>query len=238
MRHSRRAATGPVIGSVTGLALGLLSAFAGSASADWLVLKDGSRLETKGGWQNRGRLIVFERSTGGLASMRADEIDFEKSQEATAASLRPAPPAPTAAPAALRAPVLVLTDDNVPKAIPAEEADPGATSAAGNMTIRVTNWDRLDSDNGIEVAGVLRNESDGVAERITVRVVALDDQRQVIGSAGANVAIGELGPGQTSSFRALLAGFKKVGGLRFETSGFRKVVAEDETGATEDQAQQ
>jgi hypothetical protein len=82
---------------------------------------------------------------------------------------------------------------------------------------------------------VVRNESDGVAERITVRVVALDDKRETLGSAGANVAIPELGPGQTSSFRALLAGFKKVGGLRFETSGFRKVIPEGEAAEAEPQ---
>lgn len=205
-----------------------------AASADWLVFRDGSKVETKGGWQTRGRLIVFERRGGGLASVRADEVDLAKSDEVTATAKLPPPAAVPATAAPTRASVLVLTDDNVPKATLAETPE-GEEPAAGNVTLRVTNWDRIDGDNGIEVAGVVRNESDGVAERITVRVVALDDRRETLGSAGANVAIAELGPGQTSSFRALLAGFKKVGGLRFETSGFRKVIPEGE--ATEAEAQ-
>lgn len=215
-------------------AAGLGGLLGASASADWLVLRDGSKLETKAGWQNRGRLIVFERPGGGLASVRADEVDLPKSQEVTeAAKLPPQVAAPMAA-APVRASVLVLTDDNVPKATPAEPGEQ-AGETPGNVTLRVTNWDRIDGENGIEVAGVVRNESDGVAERITVRVVALDDKRETLGSAGANVAIPELGPGQTSSFRALLAGFKKVGGLRFETSGFRKVIPEGEATEAEPQ---
>ncbi len=86
-----------------------LAAFASAASADWLVLRDGSKVETKGGWQTRGRLIVFERLGGGLASVRADEVDLVKSDEVTATAKLPPPAAAPVTAAPVRASVLVLT---------------------------------------------------------------------------------------------------------------------------------
>jgi hypothetical protein len=221
--------------AVVALAVGLGFGSGSPGSADWLVLNDGSRIETKGAWQSKGRLIVFERVGGGLSSLRADAVDLAKSGEATEiAKLPPPPPPPPAAPV-VRAPVLVLTDDDVSKAPElSTEGEGGEEAPKESVPLRVTNWDRLDSPNGIEVAGVVRNESsDSVAEKVSVRVVALDDNRAPIGSAAATVAIGELSPGQTSSFRALLAGFKKVGGLRFETVAAKKVVDKPEEEAAQ-----
>jgi hypothetical protein len=205
------------IPSVLGLVLA--TTVAQPATADWLVLRDGSRVETKGPWRAKGRLLVFEKAGGGLSSIRADEVDEAASRAATEEALRPPPPPPVA-PAAPPRPVLVLTDADIQKAFDPEGdgGQPGDTVA-----LRISNWERLDTENGIEVTGVVRNESDAVAQNVTVRVIALDDQRNSLGTAGANVSVTEIAPGQTSAFRALLVGFKKVGGLRFETSGTRRV---------------
>lgn len=55
------------------------------AGADWLVMKDGSRVETDGPWklEGGGRLVVFTRPDGTLASLRASEVDLDASGEAT-----------------------------------------------------------------------------------------------------------------------------------------------------------
>ncbi len=211
--------------------LALAALLARPAGADWLVLRDGSKIETKGPWQAKGRLVVFEKAGGGLSSIRSEEVDAAASRAATEEALRPPPPPPPP-PVAPTRPVLVLTDEDIPKALDAA-APEGQTG--DTVALRISNWERLDNENGIEVTGVVRNDSDAVAQGVVVRVIALNDRREPISTASANVSNTELPPGQTSVFRALLAGFKKVGGLRFETSGFRKVIPEGE--ATEAEAQ-
>jgi len=74
------------LGIVHGAALGLLLLEAAmSARADWLVTREGGRVETKGPWQVKGKLVVFTRAAdSGLASLRASEVDLEASAKATA----------------------------------------------------------------------------------------------------------------------------------------------------------
>src|SRR6266498_3936719 len=72
----------------------ITAALAGStAHADWLVLKDGSRVETKGGWQIDKGVVIFHLSNGTLASLRSAEVDLEASAAATARAAAPTPPA-------------------------------------------------------------------------------------------------------------------------------------------------
>ena len=47
------------------LAAGL---FAAPAAADWLVTRDGGRVETKGPWKVKGKLVVFTRAAETAAS--------------------------------------------------------------------------------------------------------------------------------------------------------------------------
>ena len=83
--------------------------FATGAAADWLVAKDGSRIETQGPWEVKGRLVVFTTAQGELASMRADDLDLGESRALTEAGPAPAtaPPAPPAR--AERSAALVIT---------------------------------------------------------------------------------------------------------------------------------
>jgi glutaredoxin len=62
-----------------------------SAGADVLVLRDGTRLETRGPWQEKGRQLVFTDPAGGLSAIRADEVDLPASLAATARAAEPAP---------------------------------------------------------------------------------------------------------------------------------------------------
>ena len=86
--------------------------FATPAQADWLVTKEGARIETRGPWELRGRIIVFTLPNGTLSSIRESEIDLEASHDATEAANRPAEPAPE--PEAEPKPsVLSITDADV-----------------------------------------------------------------------------------------------------------------------------
>ncbi len=89
------------------LAAGLLIPCA--ASADWLVLRDGARLETRGPVRVEGRRVTFTNASGALVAIAASEVDLE----ATAAANREAAPGPASSPAAKPEPVLRLTDADV-----------------------------------------------------------------------------------------------------------------------------
>jgi glutaredoxin len=80
-------------------------------AADWLVLTNGARIETRGGWTVKGAQVVFTDSAGRLGSVAAATVDFEASRAASAAStpVRRAP-APTATRRQAR---LVITDADV-----------------------------------------------------------------------------------------------------------------------------
>lgn len=85
----------------------LIGAVAPSA-AEWLVLRDGGRLEIRGGASVEKRRVVFTLANGTLSALPVAEVDLD----ATAEANRPAAPpaAPAAVPAASRAPVVRLTD--------------------------------------------------------------------------------------------------------------------------------
>jgi len=121
------------------------------ARADWLVLRDAGKVETRGPWQERGKLVVFTDGAGKLRSLRAAQVDLEASRaETAAAAARAAAPSPS--PAGRRAPVLVLTDEQVAHASPEEPPAPqpppagappaGAVEAARvpAVTLYMTTW--------------------------------------------------------------------------------------------------
>lgn len=93
------------MGTAAALAVATLLAgalVAGDAGADWLVLADGSRVETEGSWEVKGRQIVFTTADGTLSSLKTEQVDLDASREATRAAVeraaRPAPPPPAPAP--------------------------------------------------------------------------------------------------------------------------------------------
>ncbi|MEO1367556.1 MAG: hypothetical protein AAFX50_10305, partial [Acidobacteriota bacterium] len=118
--------TGKGLGSKIAALLACVALTASPAPADWLVTKDGARIETKGPWKVDGRRVLFTQPNGTLSAMRASEIDFEASEAATAAASAPA--AAEAAPAAgkepLPEPVLVLTNKDIAAGEVEEGGDP------------------------------------------------------------------------------------------------------------------
>lgn len=127
----------------TVLAAALAAGAPAPAAADWLVLEDGDRVETHGPWklEGGGRLVVFTRTDGTLASLRASEVDLPASEEATREAeeaTREAAEGPEEPPAR-RESVARLTEEDLPPAgrLIRQEPDtdePGEPGAADDGT--------------------------------------------------------------------------------------------------------
>jgi hypothetical protein len=61
----------------------LAFALCAEAHGDWLVLKSGQRVETRGAWNVRGRQVVFTSRTGVLQALPLADVDVEASKKAT-----------------------------------------------------------------------------------------------------------------------------------------------------------
>ncbi len=94
---------------------------AAAVHADWLVTRAGERIETRGGWEVKGRMVVFTQPSGTLSSIRLSEVDLDASAaataEAAASAARPAAPAPPPP----RKPTRVITTDDVGQGVPGAE---------------------------------------------------------------------------------------------------------------------
>ena len=217
--------------------LAMLVAAGGPAAADWLVYQDGTRLETAGEWQVKGRLVVFSLPNGTLSAVKADELDLDASRELTRE------PAPSIARQRESQPVtekkspprkarIVITDADVghvdpsrseasPVAEPAEPAD-----VAPKPGLEITKWGRSEPDeNGILIVGHLRNVSDRASAAVTVTVRALAENDAVLLEQAATLERTTLMPGQSTRFEALLNQVFSFEEVKFETSSIDLEVA-------------
>jgi hypothetical protein len=178
-----------------------LAAVPGPARADWLVTRDGGRVETRGAWQVRGKLVVFQTAAGTLSSLRLAEVDLDASRQATEAAEKARKAAATVsqqAPAK-KAPVLVVTDDKVRHVEPGSEGAPAAPASA----VRVTGWDRTTdpNDGHVVITGTILNGAGTEATDITLTVRLLDDSGKTVATSLGLLSSTTLPPGQQSTFR-------------------------------------
>ena len=188
------------------LALTVPAAFAPRVTADWLVTHDGREMETRGPWQEKGRLVVFTAADGTLSSIRASEIDLEASRARTEEKLavqeQPAPPPPVQK----KAPILVLTDDDVGHinaVLPDGEDEEQDGQGSGNtQKLEVVNWRQADlPDGGVRIHGTVRNNGDQLAVGITVDVNLLDVQGAVLMTRPAELTARGLRPSEMANFQ-------------------------------------
>jgi len=222
-------------GRLAVLACGLLwGAVAAVAAADWLVTREGARVETRGAWEVKGRQVVFTLPNGTLSSLRLDEVDLEASASATAEARKPLPEPMTAEPEK-RAPILVLTNKDIrpgsgrPGSGRPEPADgtaaeasgsgqagsePGgsgdlagaASGAGGDVEIQLLTWKAQPSDTvgGLEIVGTVRNVGTDPAAKVEVGVTIPDENGETLFETTAFVRSAGLAPGRHTNFRALL----------------------------------
>ena len=219
--------------AVVAAALGLaVLAAPAPAAADWLVTREGARIETRGPWNVKGKLVVFTQTDGTLGSLRHTEIDFAASERATAAEWdrKAAPAAPQPPPK--RKSVRSLTDADFAKPAPAPEgeaaapaggekkgaaeAEKAAAKAAGK--VEVATWQRIDrvEGDGIEVAGTLRNVGGEIAAGVGVTIRLLDETGTVVATGEAIPTADAIRPQGVVTFRAAFPGVFTFADAQFE----------------------
>ncbi len=202
-----------------------------TASADWLVTRDGARIETRDAWEVKGRQVVFTLPNGTLSSLRLDDVDLEASASATAEALQP-PPAPPP-PAEEQKPVMVLTNEDVTVrpggtaggAVPSAGGDTdadgvvnavgeatiatdaaGADAILGDVELQLLTWNAQPSDKvgGLEIVGTVRNVGTDPAAKVEVHVTIPGEDDEILFETTAFVRSAVLSPGRHTNFRALL----------------------------------
>lgn len=223
------------------------------AGADWLVTREGARVETRGAWQEKGRLVVFTGADGTLASLRLADVDLEASRQATADAVRradaarAAAAAPKSPPPPRRRSVLVLTDKELPpvgQGDPAEgtegtgepgAGEPGEAAATGGG-LAVTSWERVEEE-GVEhvvLTGTLANDGPSSATDLGLAVRVFDEDGQLMATTNAVLAAEALAPGESGDFRAELPGVFAFSAVRFEPRSLNLAVQPEPNPATGD----
>lgn len=198
------------------------------AAADWLVTREGGRVETKGPWQVKGKLVVFTLPDGKLSSLRLSEVDLDVSRRVTAeaAAAAQAPP-PPAQPAKPREAKVVLTDESFKRVAPPAPAPPGeetkegeAAGATDPSRLVVASWERAQGSNGsVVITGTVRNDAPSDAISSAVTVLLYDETGKLIVSGDAVLSSTILPAGQTGSFRAEFPDVFTFGAVKFEAQG-------------------
>ena len=217
-------------------ALLLAASTSSTSSADWLVTQSGGRVETKGPWQVKGKLVVFTQAGGALASLRLADVDLPASDQATAEAkeAKVQQDDAAAAPEPPRKKLAVLTDDNLvhtrkPPAPAADEdkkddadkADKKDQPAKPVGPVSVASWKRADSPGGkgIEIQGVLQNNSDKIAGNAGVEVRLFNEAGERVGTALGILNLPSIQPKGMTEFRAIFPGVFAFAQVRFETRG-------------------
>ncbi|HEX9942765.1 MAG TPA: FxLYD domain-containing protein [Thermoanaerobaculia bacterium] len=203
--------------------LALLLIAASPAAADWLVTRAGGRVETRGPWQVKGRLVVFTQTDGALSSLRLADVDLEASRKATAETK-----AQTVKPPALESPkkkLAVLTDKDFRKPPAAsssevkslEEVQPAAPSGP----VAVSSWERSDrpGGDGVEILGTLHNNTDSVVVSAAVEVQLFNEVEEQVGTASAILSTSVIQPRGTVDFRATFPGVFAFADVKFDANG-------------------
>lgn len=206
--------------------------------ADWIVTRQGERFEVKGAPQLKGKLLVFTLPNGTLSSIRADRVDVEASKQATEQA-KTAAKAPAAGdePKAKRKALIVLTDKDFRKPLPAGAGDAGAVEAKPAKakdakdspakdvpsSVEVVTWDRVPANqskgNGLEITGTVRNISTIYLTEVIVVAQLFDDTGALIGRFPATVDTQVLPPTESSKFHLVASGVFAFASIRWEAQG-------------------
>lgn len=202
-----------LLSAVVLLALGL--AGGPPAAADWIVTTDGERIETRGPWEVKGRLVVLTLANGELASMRLSNVDLEASRRATQEAARAMQAAPaeaedakSAGADAPRPSKIVLTDDDFTTVrrpvVDAEEEDAeGDETQSVAPLVVIASEDAQDPETGgMVVSGILANRSNDALANVALTVRLLDVEGEMLEEMDAELSSPSLSPGARASFRA------------------------------------
>ncbi|MEO8275941.1 MAG: FxLYD domain-containing protein [Thermoanaerobaculia bacterium] len=226
----------------TSFAAVVLLTAAGSARADWLVTRDGAKIETKGPWKVAKRQVLFTLPNGELSTIRADQVDLDQSALATTRAkeiqAKPVPPA-----AAKKEPVLRLTDKDIASgsnSADSAEGKPGDAKAAEKGVLEVISWEKTEdsSGDGLEIFGTIKNTGTGIVITPTLLVAIYDADGGLLASNNGDVNSQQIEAGKTANFRVAFPTIPDFAAVKFDPQGrgFQARVANagvDETEAPE-----
>jgi hypothetical protein len=197
------------------------------AGADWLVTRQGDRVETRGSWQEKGKLVVFHRPDGSLSSLRLSEVDLEASRAAThRAQEEKDRPAKAEAPRPKKPSVVSLTDEDFQSTAsspaPAAEPEKGAKDEKAPdkkaSSLSVASWDRGKAPDGhVVITGTLRNATADQAAASGVTVLLFDETGAPIGQLEGVLTSTVIPGGGTVGFQADFPGVFSFAAAKFET---------------------
>ena len=198
---------------------------ASPAAADWLVMHDGSRVETKGPWRVDGKRILFDLPNGTLSMIRADQVDLDRSATATAQARSAAQP-DKAVPAPKKEPVLVLTEKDIPPSTPAPVEDEagkkegGAADPSGSP-LEVISWEKTETPDGsgVEIFGTIRNNGPNMITSPSVLVTVYDADGGLLATNNGEVNSPQIPAGKTANFRVSFAGLIDFASAKFDAQG-------------------
>ena len=203
----------------TALALAL-SLAAAPAAADWLVMRDGSRVETRGEWKVKGPIVVFTLPNGTLSSIRLSEVDLDESAQATYEAENP--PADEKQEEqeqeeeeeAPKEAVIEITDADIKRA-PVRRAA-GEDGAAGNgpgsskedveinEPFELLTWNVTPNARGLEMTGTLAYRGEEpIVEGLNVIVRLQTPEGYTLSETSASLRTRMLRTGAATSFRAV-----------------------------------
>lgn len=211
-------------------------AAAAPAAADWLVTRDGAKIETRGPWKVEGRRIVFTAPNGTLSAVRADEIDLDRSAAETelAKIARTAPPPEPEK----REPVLRLTEKDFPPVQLAPEGEKAAEApTAEKSPLEVIAWERTENPagDGIEIFGTIRNNGVNAVTSPTMILSAYDEDGGLLATAEGTINAGAIPVGRTANFRAAFPGLLDFTEVRFDVRGNVYATSAPTTAGEEDE---
>ena len=220
-----------------GIALAALLGVAGSAApaqADWLVTREGGRVETKGTWSVKGKLVVFKAADGQLSSLRLADVDLDASRRVTEEAVAAQAQADAAEPkpAERRKSVRTITDKDVRPFTPAvaetegegeeeEKAKPPGPASGPGLLVESWQQSAHADDGSVIVNGTLQNASNATAADLKLSVMIFDENGALIATSQAAVAVKAVPPGERAAFRAEFPGFFSFATIKFEAESRR-----------------
>jgi len=224
-----------------GVAASLLVVAAPTVDADWLLLTDGTMVETGGAWKVKGNMVVFSMPNGGLASLRLSKVDLGASADLSLQEREK-----QLAPPEVKEPVepkaaYIITDDTVshgendPSTADSEATPPGEEAAEGGLV--VTAWDQRDAtaDGGLIVTGTLRNQGSNTNAGISVFATLYDADGVVIATETAKLNARALAPQQRTSFRVDFVDVFSFAAVNFDIDSQSFATPSDDREAREDE---
>jgi hypothetical protein len=197
-----------------------------AAIADWLVLADGSAIETAGAWEVRGGVVIFTRESGGLVSIRKSELNLADSERLTAAGgPQVAEEVPEKAPEVQREATFVITDADVRHVSDGSRESAETSRKSGSdlggsgASLVVERWGQRDLEaGGVVIFGTLVNSDQDAATGIDLIISVTDNAGAQLAEVSAVLDATTLLPGQRTRFEAPIMDVFTFASVDFRTT--------------------